>query len=340
MRLFSIIGSILLAGFVIFWKQSTERITNVSGEKLYGLSLESPPKPIDSVVFSSVIEAHPSYVAIIPYGFSRQGRPTVHYQYDHHWWGESYRGVARLIEMARAQDLKIMLKPHVWIEREGWPGDFTLAREEDWIEWERTYRSYVLGFASLADSLNVELFCIGTEFRKVVVERPQFWVELISEVRSLYSGKITYAANWDNYTNVTFWPHLDYIGIDAYFPLDTALHPTRAQLSQSWAPIVADLESFSSVHDRPILFTEYGYRSVCRTTGPHWELDDYPFDEATQETAYRAIFDAVWSQPWFAGGFLWKWRFYPDIGGYGDTGYTPQGKSAMTTISSYYHTDE
>ena len=36
----------------------------------------------------------------------------------------------------------------------------------------------------------------------------------------MYSGKLTFGANWYlEYEDVTFWDDLDYIGIQAYFPL-------------------------------------------------------------------------------------------------------------------------
>ena len=47
----------------------------------------------------------------------------------------------------------------------------------------------------------------------------KYWIELIQKVRAVYQGQLTYAANYDNYQEVDFWEHLDFIGINAYFPL-------------------------------------------------------------------------------------------------------------------------
>ena len=54
---------------------------------------------------------------------------------------------------------------------------------------------------------------------KFVLNRPKFWNELILKIKKLYKGKLTYAANWDEYKRIHFWNVLDYIGVDAYFPL-------------------------------------------------------------------------------------------------------------------------
>ena len=78
------------------------------------------------------------------------------------------------------------------------------------------------------------MFCIGTEQGSSVKESPEYWLYLIEEVRKIYHGKITYAGNWDNYKNCTFWNKLDYIGIDAYFPVTNAANPNSQQLSEGW----------------------------------------------------------------------------------------------------------
>ena len=54
------------------------------------------------------------------------------------------------------------------------------------------------------------------ERRKLIKKQ---WVQLINKTRTIYKGQLTYAANYDNYHEVDFWEHLDFIGINAYFPL-------------------------------------------------------------------------------------------------------------------------
>jgi hypothetical protein len=157
----------------------------------------------------------------------------------------------------------------VWVRGQGWAGEFEMKNEADWKEWEQNYRDYIISYAQVADSLNVELFCIGTEYRLAVRQRLEFWHGLIKEVKEIYDGKLTYAANWDNYQKVGFWDDLDYIGIDSYYSLSEQKEPTVAHLKEQWQPIKMKLQAFSKEENRPILFTEFGYQSVDYAADGH-----------------------------------------------------------------------
>ena len=140
------------------------------------------------------------------------------------------------IQFARDCGFKVFLKPHIWINTptEGkWRNDIFPRNEADWNIWKQSYRDYIIRFARIAEESNAEMFCVGTELSRLSVEKPEYWVELIQEVRTIYSGKITYAANWYNeYEKITFWEDLDYIGIQAYFPLTEINYPTTEDLSK------------------------------------------------------------------------------------------------------------
>jgi hypothetical protein len=62
-------------------------------------------------------------------------------------------------------------------------------------------------------------------------QRPEYWSQLIKKIKKIYSGN--YAANWDDFDKVPFWNELDYIGIDAYFPLSDATTPSVLELNDS-----------------------------------------------------------------------------------------------------------
>ena len=98
--------------------------------------------------------------------------------------------------------------------------------EEGWKKIAEGYKKYILSYAVLADTMEIDLFCIGTELKAMALERPDYWKELIAEVRSIYGGPIIYAANWDSYDEIAFWDELDFIGIDAYFPLGNRQIPS------------------------------------------------------------------------------------------------------------------
>lgn len=307
-----------------------------------GINLEAPRNtfehhemgPLDSLGFN--------WVALVPYAFSVPGETFVKWQKgpDAHYWGESMEGIAACAKMAHDQGMKIMIKPHLWVRDQGWPGDFDLVTPDAWAAWEEDYRQYILDFAQIADSMDVELFCIGTEVRQSVKQRPDFWRSLIRDVRKVYDGKLTYAANWDNYHNVTFWADLDYIGVDGYFPLSKESKPTKAALLKGWKPIKKDLARLSQAENRPLLFTEYGYRSMTYGTGEHWNMNesDLVTDMWVQRTAYDAFYETFNSEPWYGGGFLWKWRIpHNRSGGNNDNEFTPQNKPVQDIIYQWNH---
>lgn len=328
---------LFIGGFsiLLYLHQDTRRGVSVAS-RINGISLVGPRDPVTDSLFPDKL-LHCNWVAIIPYGFSRGDDPNVSFNKDRQWWGEREEGIAALVEMARSRGLQVMMKPHVWTGRT-WIGEFHPGSEPNWELWENSYRNYILTFAALSDRLGVEMFCIGTEYKQAVASRPAFWLDLIERVRAVYDGPLTYAANWDNYQNIPFWDRLDYIGIDAYFPLVHQPDPPQHVLRAAWIPLKKDIRDFSNRYGKPVLFTEYGYQSVNGATGNHWEVSRST-DEVNlelQARAYECLMDAFWSEEWFAGGFLWKWHLTPDAGGPLSTDFTPQGKPAETVISAYH----
>ncbi len=320
---------------------STEtKAENYSHPKMNGVSLEMPSLPIEKDKIIELTKVNAEWAAMIPYGYTERNEAEVNFNYSGPWWGESLNGTRECIKMAQESGLKIMLKPHVWVVGQGWPGDFDLQSEADWLKWEKTYREYIIACAHLADSTEVDLFCVGTEYRKAVVKRLEFWRELIKEVKTIYKGPITYAANWDNYHNVHFWDQLDIIGIDAYFPLSSSAKPSLEELKKNWKPIVKKLEKYSLKQKKKILFTEYGYKSIEYANAGYWTYKDdtVKVSMENQAKAYKALFETIWQKKWVLGGFFWKWHFSDNdfLAGPLKRQHTPQGKLAMKIISDCY----
>jgi len=155
-----------------------------------------------------------------------------------------------IIRKMRDKGLYVHLKPHLWMS-EGWRSNVSLDSKTEWDNWFRSYSTNMLHYAQMAETAGAELFCIGTELRSSIMEQPKAWCELISKIKAIYSGKLTYAANWhDEYEHVTFWDELDYIGVQAYFPLTEGKNPDLESIKKGWEPHLKILESFSphSVH--------------------------------------------------------------------------------------------
>ena len=232
-----------------------------------------------------------------------------------------------------------MLKPQIWVWRGVFTGELKMQSEASWQELEKSYEAFILTYAALAEEAKVEIFCIGTELEEFVVNRPEFWKQLIQKIRAKYQGKLTYAANWDEYGRTPFWASLDYIGIDAYFPLSEERTPTVEQLKEGWQPWKNKIAVLSKEVSRPVLFTEFGYRSMDYTAKKPWLVDrnEENVNLEGQVNAKKAIFESFWDEDWFAGGFVWKWFIQHDkAGGPTDNRFTPQNKPAQEIIKTFY----
>ena len=309
--------------------------------RIDGLSLVAPPEPFSRDPMPAVKAAGAEWIAVIPYAYTRPGEPVVHHENLHwQWWGESREGALRTMELAKAQGLRIMLKPQVYVPG-SWTGAIAYGQEADWAAWEKEYADYLLDMAEIAEICQADLFCIGTEFRLSVRHRPDFWKQLIAAVRKKYGGKVTYAANWDDFEEVPFWQDLDYIGTDAYFPLLDHRTPTTEDLEKAWQQHRTRLKAFAQKTGKPILFTEYGYLSVDSCAWKTWELEErlgrLAINEQAQANALDAIHRVFRGEPYWAGGFLWKW--FPNMRGhegYPEKDYTPQGKLGEEILNKWY----
>ncbi|MEZ4687246.1 MAG: hypothetical protein R3B47_14615 [Bacteroidia bacterium] len=160
----------------------------------------------------------------------------------------------------------------------------------------------------------------------------KLWLDLIEKTRKQYSGKLGYAANFDNYQEVGFWHALDFIGINAYFPLREA-NPALvedslyATLQNGWERVFAEIDSFrlrDSLPDMPVIFTELGYLYRKHCTIQPWagfgfsvvgkEPDEQllvwarqPVDRRERALAVDALYEVVKKQKQpFQGILYWK----------------------------------
>ncbi|WP_343488006.1 glycoside hydrolase TIM-barrel-like domain-containing protein [Allomuricauda sp. d1] len=309
-------------------------------EKINGVSFVASRDEVTQKNIDPVIKVNANYVAVMPFGFIRNlSSPNVIFDTERQWFGETKAGAKQYIALLQKNDIKIMLKPQLWVWRGEFTGDIKMESESDWKEFESTYRDFIMTYAKLANEMNVELYCIGTELEEFVNNRPDFWASLIEDVRSIYKGKLTYAANWDEYTRTPFWPKLDFIGVDAYFPLSEAQYPTKEEMQAGWQKWKSALADTALNHEKPILFTEYGYRSMDYTAKKPWLVDRNEMDVnlEAQADATQVIFDEFWKEDWFAGGFVWKWFIDHDrVGGTENNRFTPQNKPAEAVIRAHY----
>lgn len=319
--------------------QGTAR-NEVHSTKMQGISFVASRDTVQQQHIAPLLKLDANYAAIMPFGFLKTlEHPEIMYNSKRQWFGETREGAKQYIDRLHQNNIKVMVKPQIWVWRGEFTGYLKMTSEADWKLLEDSYRRFIMEYATMAAEANVDLFCIGTELEQFVLHRPAFWEVLIREIKTVYQGKLTYAANWDEYKRVPFWNQMDYVGVDAYFPISESKTPTVAEAKAGWQPWKEELQLFSNTTEKQIIFTEYGYRSVDFAGREPWvsDRDMNVVNLEAQTHLTQGLFEEVWSEPWFGGGFLWKWHMaHPEVGGPENSQFTPQNKPVEAVVSQMY----
>ena len=319
-------------------------VNNKNTTKINGLSFVASRDSLKQENIEPLLTINANYVGIMPFGFIKSlDHPEVIYNQERQWFGETKIGAKQYVSLLHKNNLKVMMKPQIWV----WRGEFTglikMASEADWLKLENSYRDFILDYAEVAEKEGIQIFCIGTELGKFIEYRSEYWRKLISEIRTVYKGKLTYAANWDEYKRVPFWDLLDYIGVDAYFPASEGKTPTVKEVELGWERWKTELKIFSERENKKILFTEYGYRSVDFAGKEPWksETEMNSVNLEAQTNLLEGLYQSIWEEDWFAGGFLWKWFIaHEKVGGIENSQFSPQNKPAQMVVKNYYSKDK
>lgn len=302
-----------------------------------GMNLVAPINKLEKTTLTDLKVINVNAISLIPYAFVNVEKATINYNNKKQWRGETTEGIIECIKQSHNDNFRVMLKPHLWINNNTYTGDLDFKTETQWKKWESDYEKYILSFAQIAQSEKIELFCFGTELRNPIAKRPKYWFQLIKKVKAIYNGKLTYAANWDDFEDTPFWSEIDYIGIDAYFPLSNSQTPSVEELKISWKSHMQKIEKVLRKYNKKVIFTEFGYRNSDYCTKEPWNETNKTENNLAQANAYEALFQSVKNKKWYQGGFAWKW--YPD--NYYKKSkvidYTPQDKKATEIIKKHYN---
>ncbi len=245
------------------------------------------------------------------------------------------------LNRAHSLGLKVMLKPHLdlWKDPSHWRGEIGLEfdSEKEWEEWFGSYRTFIERYATLAEKSGADQFCVGTELVGTS-HRASDWRRVVSGIRALYSRPIVYAANHSGEEiSLTWWDAVDFIGVDAYYPLANNNAPSQRDLMAAWKPRIEQLAALATRWRMLLLLTEIGYRSLDGAASQPWNWQiSGEVDLGEQAICYRAAIEAFSSQPWFKGIFWWDWGPDPLAGGPTDDGFTPHGKPAEQILRSWF----
>jgi glycosyl hydrolase family 113 len=298
---------------------------------------------IDSTDLDPLARVNANWISQTPFGWQRHLHdPEVRAAYGrpHRWggyWGESDEGIAATTRWAHARGIKVLLKPHIWTRRE-WSGSISMRSDADWAKWFASYRAFIVYYADLARRIGADALAVGTELGGTT-KREREWRAIIAEVRRHYPGPLVYCANWaEDLHQTRFWDALDWIGVQAYYPLTKKPSPSTEELVQAWAGPLADLDTMGKIWNKPVVLTEIGYRSTDNAADRPWEwAREGTLSVETQARCYESLFRALPDHPVVHGVFIWKWHpDYAQAGGPEDDQYSPQRKPAEQILARGY----
>jgi hypothetical protein len=285
-----------------------------------------------------------THLTLVSFGWQEAADdPRVRIDTSDGWYSESHRGIRALARQADSLGMGIILKPHIWIggyDEQQDRSDIGFDSEDAWTRWETSYGRFLLIYARLAAEIGADALVLGTELSRPATTRPQFFRTLADTVRRVYDGNLTYAANWhDEYEEITFWDALDYVGVQAYFPLVDTPNPSLDTLQDRWRQHRADLSALHQQTGKPLFFTEIGYRSAESAAEAPWRWPErdgggVPPDSALQARCYRAFLSTMQNTPWFTGAVIWKW--HPRASQQDPTAFTPQDKPAERVLYRWF----
>lgn len=217
----------------------------------------------------------------------------------------------RAVALASQANVKLFWKPHLayWGNFD-WRGAIEFGEDaEAWRRFFDGYRAFIVDQARFAERLGVDLLAVGVEY-ELTTHQESEWRQIIAAVRAVFSGRLTYAANWDSLDNVPFWDALDLIGVHAYFPLTEEGQPDRSTLWQGWEEPLARLAHLSkSFGDKPVLFAEIGYPRSPRAAVEPWipGNQNTPSVLSLRRALIEVAVERIEKSPFVAGMFWWKW---------------------------------
>lgn len=236
-----------------------------------------------------------------------------------------------IIKYAKELGLRIILKPTVNCLNGTWRAhinffDEDVPCEPKWSEWFTTYTEFQMHFAKKAQEWGCDMFIPGCEM--VMSEhREKEWRQLIADLRTVYSGPITY--NTDKYQehNVKWWDCLDAISSSGYYPLG------------QWETQLDRIEAVVKKFNKPFFFAETGCMSLEKSyTVPNdWGLPGGS-DLEGQAMWYQDMMEACEKRDWISGMVLWSWteNLYPadEVDLHPD--YDLYAKPAEKVVATYY----
>ena len=250
------------------------------------------------------------------------------------------REVKQIIRKAQARGFRVLLKPHVDTLDSpfGGIGRWGLRPAgNDWDTLFATYLRFIKHYARIAESLNVDVFIIGTELDSMTywgvadsgLNNPEErWRSMIKKIRRIYRGKLTYSSSDHGNRSRTkgtcspckikFWDALDYIGFEMYRGLTNRnRNPSLKQLMAGVRDTFDNyIEPLAQQYQKQVIIPEIAFYSFdgvnTNPLGHTWQspylVSNSRVDHMEQAVCYRAVLkvvDDIRSEKTYLEGLFW-----------------------------------
>lgn len=276
-------------------------------------------------------------IAVIPYSTFRSMDKPGRFHYTEGAGMENDQAILHSCYQAAAKGMITMVKPQLWSWL-GWTGDITMQNANDWNAFFEYYEEWIMHYALFAEIYDIDILCVGTEFQAASLSQHAQWDAIFDKVRKVYSGYITYAANWGReFEQVDFWDKLDFVSVNCYYPLASAPDPSDAQLLEQFEANLTKIEKVASAYKKPVFFTEIGFKSISQPwLEPHKDADEYEYSEAAQRRCYSVMQKAMLDESWIQSVYLWKWPSYMGYAEDYTKDFNPCGKEAEQVVKEWF----
>jgi hypothetical protein len=286
-----------------------------------------------------------TWVSVTPYGRVFDLAPTgIDWSFEARF-RDNRAAVLAAMKQAHARGLRVLLVPHLWVEMPGqWRGKIDPGDDDAWRVWARAYRGFLLAWADVAREGEADMLSVGVELGSWLTGRhaPSFF-PIIDDVHHVYTGPLTYSANWDDVDQTAILGALDVIGINAFYPLTEKSGAGVADLLEGGHRVAERVRRLSTSWKKPVLFTELGYTTRPDPALRPWEWPDgmteVHVDEKAQADAYFGLLAPLLDEPAFLGFFVWRVYADPDdVSQEAEWGFSPRGKLAELVLRDAFTT--
>lgn len=242
----------------------------------------------------------------------------------------------KTIEIIHAEGMRVVLKPQIFVSG-SWAGEIEPVSEAGWACWFKAYRQIMIDYADIANQTGVDMLVVGTELKKTEL-RPE-WKSLITELRSRYSGQLSYVGNSvSNVMRFSGFEMLDSVAISFYHSMEGV--QSKQEMRASMRDVADSMKWFVKQFNIPFWIAEVGITSrVGALKNPWVWADSLPSTTIPDTNLQAEVLDgwlSAFSGDWHKGILIWNWYSDPKAGGIKDIDFTIQNKPALKRVSCHW----